>query len=247
MDSSDLKKIRLYETSLPYASVKIQGENLIFAVPNEKCLFFASTIASREPDTLAWLDDLTPADIFFDVGANNLVFSLIAAKLYRTPTFAFEPHFASYYVAQLNVLANQLDDLISVYPISLNSELALNYLYLSGVTAGKSLNSFGIKSDSTDPLWSTKASQASIAMSLDTICDSLGRTPTVLKIDVDGLESNIVTGGIRSLRSSKIRKLMIEFNPSNEADISADRLLLKEGYTLDFAGPSGYFYKRRNL
>ena len=245
MDALDFKRITLYEKTLPYASVSFRGENLNFAVPNEKCLYFATSIKSREPDTLDWLDDLTPADIFFDVGANNLVFSLIAAKFYKTPTFAFEPHFASYHVGQLNIMANNLDNLISVYPIALTNELAINCLYLSDVTAGKSLNSFGVKSDSTDPLWSTKASQGSIAMNLDMVCDLLGRTPTVIKIDVDGLESNIIEGGLKVLQSAKVRKLMVEFNPSNQADVLSDRLLTKLGYALDHAGPSGYFYCRR--
>ncbi len=247
MNARDLERIKLYEQSMPYASVTFRGEKLAFAVPNEKCLGFAASIEWREPDTIDWLGDLSEKDVFFDVGANNLVFSLIAAKFYKTVTYAFEPHFASYHISQLNVFANNLQNLITVYPLALTSEVAVNRLYLSDVTAGKSLNSFGVKSDSTDPLKSTKAMQGSVAMSLDTICSLLDKMPTVLKIDVDGLESNIIAGALKVLQSSSIRKLMVEFDPSRKSDLDADNRLSKMGYVLDFAGPSGYFYRRREL
>ena len=54
--------------------------------------FRAITAVSKEPDTIAWIDDFfADGDIFFDVGANVGVFSLYAAKKKHSSVIAFEP------------------------------------------------------------------------------------------------------------------------------------------------------------
>lgn len=244
-NTTDLNKILSYESKVPYANVVYEGISLRLAVPNRKCYYFASSIGTREKDTNHWMRDLTSTDIFFDVGANNSIFSLVASKVHKCRSYAFEPHFASYYVSQLNLFANGLENVMSVFPVAVSDGVGLDFLWLSDRSAGKSLNNFGQMRESDDALWNAVIPQGACSMPLDLIVNKLGVCPTFLKVDVDGIESKIIAGAMNVLDDPSLKKIMIEFNKESSDDMKAFFVLQDKGFVLEFAGPSGYFFKRR--
>ncbi len=62
-----------------------QGSQFTFAVPNGLCRYRADTFSSKEPETLAWIDNFSENSIFWDIGANVGLYSIYAAKKKRVP------------------------------------------------------------------------------------------------------------------------------------------------------------------
>jgi FkbM family methyltransferase len=244
MRSPQLQQALSHERSLPFVEIDYAGKLLRFVIQNEKCFYFATSIATREPDTNSWLETIKSGEIFFDIGANNSVFSIVAAAVHGAHAYAFEPHFASYYVSQQNIYLNGLESSIRLFPLAISSRSGLGELYLSSATAGKSLNNFGKIRPSADPLWNAVKPQASVTMTLNDICRSLGVVPNFLKIDVDGIEAEIIEGASDVLKNPCVRELMIEFNDTSEADVKAAKNLMALGFVLTHKGPSGYFFRR---
>jgi FkbM family methyltransferase len=234
-----------YESRLPFIKVTYKSSTILFAVPNAKCLYFAKSINTREADTNKWLESLRHDDVFFDVGANNGVFALIASKIYGCKSYAFEPHYASYFILQQNIYANKLENLVTLYPLAISKDTTISNLYLSSKTAGKSLNQFGSKLESSNHLWNAVIPQGSVSMSLDKVSELLGIVPTYLKIDVDGIESSIVKGATTILADKRLKRIMIEFNPEKKEDCAAARTLERYQFSLEQKGPSGYFFERK--
>jgi FkbM family methyltransferase len=244
MNQNELDKLLQHEKNLPFYEVTFNNKPLRFAVTNQKCFYFAHSIPTREPDTNEWISKLTKDDVFFDIGANNCVFTILASAIYGARSYAFEPHFASYYISQQNIYSNKLEELASLFPVAVAEETSFGNLYLSSTTAGKSLNNFGDSRPSADPLWNAIKPQASVSMSIDDICAHLGVCPSFIKIDVDGIESKIVKGASKTLKNPSLKEIMIEFDKDKDEDIKAAQKLYDSGFILDIAGPSGYFFRR---
>ena len=84
-----------------FKTCSVRGLSIDLLVTSEIEHYRADTYASKEPDTLDWLDaELNDEDVFFDIGANIGVYSLYAAALNAgCRVFAFEPeaqNFATY-------------------------------------------------------------------------------------------------------------------------------------------------------
>lgn len=247
MSKTELEKILGHEQSLPFCEVSYKGQKLKFAATNPKCYYFAESIDRREPDTNDWMSQITNKDVFFDVGANNSVFAILASGVYGATSYAFEPHFASYYISQKNIYANKLENKVKLFPIAVSEKTSLDSLFLSSATAGKSLNNFGDARPSEDKLWNAVIPQPAVSMSIDEICQQLDTIPTFLKIDVDGIEAKIVEGAMKTLSSPTLKELMIEFDGKKNCDVRAAEKIIDAGFNLDRVGPSGYFFRRYNV
>ncbi|WP_323795999.1 hypothetical protein [Nisaea sp.] len=103
-----LEAIEQYENRLPFFNLQIEGRTMKFAVPNHKCLYFATSLEAREPETNAWIRALPSDALFFDIGANVGIFSILAAASTDASIVAFEPHFANYHALVRTVIANGL-------------------------------------------------------------------------------------------------------------------------------------------
>ena len=246
MDQSQILELLKHEQKLPFFETTYMGKKLRFAATNQKCFYFAESIANRESDTNEWIAKLTPEDIFFDIGANNSVFSIVASAIYGARSYAFEPHFASYHISQQNVYANNLESLMQLFPLAISEKTGLDILFLSSITAGKSLNNFGEARPSTDILWNATKPQPAVSMSIDDICKHLDVIPTFIKVDVDGIEAKIITGAAETLKNPILKEIMIEFDKTRPVDVKAAKKIMDSGFILSFVGPSGYFFRRQS-
>jgi FkbM family methyltransferase len=239
-----LNNLLKHEASLPVCVTNVLGKKLRLATPNPKCFSFAQTVLSREPETTDWIRKMPPESVFFDIGANNAIYALLASLLNQTYSYAFEPHFASYYICQQNIYLNQLEDHVKVFPLAVADQTSLSNLFLSSKTAGKSLNNYGESRPSEDPLWNAVFPQGSVAMSIEEICMHLSIVPDYIKVDVDGLEASIVKGATKTLDDSRLKGMMIEFNSANKDDVQAARTMRKFGFNLERRAHCGYFFRR---
>ena len=183
---------------------------LYFHSLNSLCHFRATTIFTKEPETISWIESMESNSIFFDVGANIGLYSVYAAHR-NVQTFAFEPSPFNIEVLFRNITSNQLNQFCTVLPISLSSETKVDKFFMSrsDMKWGGAHNSvmYDIGYDGNplvDPL-ETKA----ISFSLDEAIEMFQiPNPTHLKIDVDGLEMEILRGAKNSLKA--VKSILIE-------------------------------------
>lgn len=210
---------RIYEQSLPFVTVRFGAHAIRLAVPNQKCLSFAATLHNREPVTNRWIANFRPDEVFFDVGANNGIYSLIATVCQGCRSIAFEPHFASFYVLYQNIFANKVQDRVTAYQLALADEEGFGQIFLSATTAGKSLNQFGAAHPSDQPLWHATIPQGCVSTTLDAFVARTGTVPNHVKIDVDGLEGAIISASAALLRAPELQTILVE--TTTKADIDA--------------------------
>ncbi len=181
----------------------------------------ARTYETKEPETLDWIDShLGSGGVLFDIGANIGVYSLYASK--RAPlaiVYAFEPESQNFARLCQNIVLNGANNIVPCnFPLA--DREVLDYFYVNRLEAGESFHSFSTISDFTGTE-GFALRQGSIATTVDML---VGRhrvpQPTLIKLDVDGLEDRILEGSKCALRSPSLRSLLVEWNYHSAAEIN---------------------------
>lgn len=180
-------------------------------------------------------------DIFFDVGANYGFFVLLAYKLITNfgnggqeaassfAVHAFEPAPSTYNVLSKNIF---------------NKAIQINKFALS---AHKGVTDFVIlkdkKKNGCNSIYNykdlvagqTKSKKFQIIKveteTLDNYCFNNNIIPTILELDVEGSELDVISGGLNIIKSYKPRIIMeIWSKEYNEGHIKAAQMLISLGY-----------------
>ena len=171
-----------------------------------------SQLDRSEPDTIEWLDNFPDEPVvFWDIGANVGVYSLYAALRPDVQVLAFEPGAASYHALNRNIEMNGLDDRITALPVALCADTKIDMLNMDSTEPGGSKHGFGVKIDQLNNVIDIKFHQGAIGFSVDDFVRLFSPPlPTHLKIDVDGLEPDILRGGRKTLLAPTVRSVIIE-------------------------------------
>ena len=235
---------RKYESGMPFVSIDYNETKIKFAIPNEKCLYFALSIAEREPTTNKWILSFSEGETFFDIGANNGVYGLIASMMSKCMVYAFEPHFGSSAVTVQNVFANGISERMKIYPLAISDTTGYGDLFLSATTAGKSLNNFGEARPSADALWNATIPQAAISTTIDDFVRSTGVFPNHIKVDVDGIEPKIIKGAMETIRDPRLMSIRIELDKKSDEHMAIFDILHEAGFTHFLEDEAGIFFFR---
>lgn len=190
----------------------------------------AFTFSSKEPETLDWVDHFQgPNPVFFDVGANVGIYSLYAQQ--RWPDgriFAFEPESQSFAALCRNVYRNCWsggDATIQPFQIAIAKVSHLGSLTVNSMKAGAGASAL----DGDYQFFKSKIFRQGVAAySLDDLVGTHNLPqPNYLKIDVDGLEADILLGAEQVLRSPSLRGLLVEFQYRDEAEVAPQIASLK--------------------
>jgi FkbM family methyltransferase len=194
---------------------------LRFMTPTPLLQWRASSILSKEPDTIQWIDRFEPGDVFWDVGANVGVFSLYAARRRRVQVLAFEPSADNYMVLCRNVEINALEGHIVPYCLALAGNTELGVLNSPSREMGAALHQFGGRGE-TSRYWhgdSNICAQGMIGFTIDDIIRQFRPPfPARLKLDVDGLEWPILQGAGETLRDPRLQSIMVELTLSDQPE-----------------------------
>ncbi len=193
----------------------------------------ATNALHNEPGTLQWIRDcVQPGDVFYDIGANIGIFSLLAAHRAgpNGGVLAFEPHVATVEALLQNIVLNDLGEHVDVLSCALHRESGhLPFLYRS-LAAGSGLSQI----DATrDPFGHDMAPVARELKAVASVDDLLAtrtiRPADVIKIDVDGNEVDVLAG-MRGLLTGpqRPRSLQVEVNPDRRANLL--ELMRSAGY-----------------
>ncbi|HEX7765415.1 MAG TPA: FkbM family methyltransferase [Nitrospira sp.] len=198
-----------YEQLIPNA----QAEGLTFITPNQHCAWRVSTLLTKEPDTIKWLHSMKPGEVLFDVGANIGQYAMIAAKAGLT-VHAFEPEAQNFALLVRNIAINNLSDNCVPWPVALSDRETIEILHLSGLVAGGSCHSYGESKNFKGEEKPFPHRQGSMSTTMDHFAYAQSCYPTHIKLDVDGFEHKVVSGGLECIKHA--RSVLIEINTSYE-------------------------------
>lgn len=174
----------------------------------------ADTYATKEPDTIAWIDAfLQPGDLLYDVGANIGQYALYAAKRLgqNGRAFAFEPEALNYAKLNRNIVLNGLTETVTAYCLAISDRTALDLFYVKSFAPGASLHAYGRPVTQGEKPFPPRNRQGAMGVSLD---DLTGRFalpfPNHIKIDVDGTEERIVQGAGHTLADPRLKSVLVE-------------------------------------
>jgi FkbM family methyltransferase len=189
-------------------------QKMFFSVPNYLALYRCETFATKEPDTLSWIEEMTNDSVFWDIGANVGLYSVYASKYNNCKVFSFEPSVFNLELLARNININNLQDLITIVPLPLTNLMAIQKFKMSNITWGGALSTFGENFDQYgNDLGKPTFEYSFPGFSMDDAKNILNiESPDYIKIDVDGIEHLILEGGVEVLRS--VKSILLEVNDS---------------------------------
>jgi len=221
LGSEDQSRIVEHFFASIVTTIEVNNNVLRFMAATPILQWRARTALSKEPDTTSWIDEFGPNDILWDIGANVGVFSVYAAKLRGVGVLAFEPAADNYMVLCRNVEINELARRVIPYCLAFAKKSSLGVLNSNSSAIGSSLRQFG-DPGVTSQYWPTEIgshAQGMIGFSIDDFIRQFNPTfPTHIKIDVDGLEIDILRGAVATLSDDRMRSIMVELNVGNDVE-----------------------------
>ena len=202
-----------------------QGLEMRFSVPNQLNHFRVTTFATKEPETLEWIDQLPQNSLVWDIGANVGLYTVYAALKRKSRVVAFEPSVFNLELLARNLYLNHLQDRVTLLPIALSDLMGSNKLRMSSTEWG-ALSTFG-----KDIGWDGQPMREIFAfptygLSLDQAVEVLAlEYPDYIKMDVDGIEHFLLQGGPEVLK--QIKGILIEINDDFEEQAGLAKKLLE--------------------
>ncbi len=154
----------------------------------------------KEPETLKWIESFEPESYFADVGANIGQYTLYAASLGHQVR-AYEPQPANYQALLRNIGLNKFHDLVLAFPFAITSKRKVSMIQIGGKDiSGRS----GIQIQQSGNYFVQ-------CLELEPLYD-------YVKIDVDGIELDIVKG--MDPWGGMLKSVLIEVSPGNQKEIT---------------------------
>ena len=209
-----------------------RSHRMVFANPNWLNDYRINTFATKEPETLEWVDSILEGSVLWDIGANIGLYSIYAAKARKCRVYAIEPSVFNLELLARNIFLNKLHNQITIIPLALSDQFGLNMFKMSTTEWGGALSTFGRDFDQNGAPLKDIFQYQILGLSMNDVVSLLRiPQPDYIKIDVDGIEHFILRGGSDVL--AKVNSVLIEINDrfSEQAEES-NRLLRNAGLSL---------------
>ena len=146
---------------------------------------------------------LKPADTFYDVGANVGSYTILAAGVCRASVLSFEPVPKTYNFLKGNISVNNVEELVTTF--------------MAAVGSAKGSISFTKSFDTVNhvvvPNTNDEVDLINVpVISLDEI--KTDNIPALIKIDVEGYETEVIKGMEELLQTRALKAIIIELNGS---------------------------------
>ena len=174
----------------------------------------------KEPGTIQWIiDNLGQSGVFYDIGANTGSYSLVAATLLNSNgrVVSFEPVPSTFIELCQNIQINGFVKQVIPINIPLSEENSVSKFGLNSFIGGVGMH-HGISKDAM-PRYSDQTVFHYLVktQTLDTVVNEFDLPlPTLMKIDVDGPEFEILKGASKILKSECLKSLQIEIDQVNQ-------------------------------
>jgi FkbM family methyltransferase len=207
---------QLAEDLTPMVVQQTKHGEIRFFCPGQLPEWRARTLLTKEPETLEWIEGFADGDVLWDIGANVGAYSLYAGAKGHS-VLSFEPSPSNYYVLCKNIEANQLDDHILAYCVAFAESTRLDTFYMANTDLGGALSSFGEATDWRGQPFNAEFRQAMVGYSVDDFVSRFEpQFPNHIKIDVDGIEDQIVAGAKTTLADRRLKSVLVELDTDRE-------------------------------
>ena len=197
---------------------------------------------AKEPETVAWIEAfLRPGDVFYDIGANVGAYSFVAHAAARDncTVYAFEPGFSTFAALSRNVFLNRCQGRIIPLHLALSDETKMTTFHYSSIIAGDALHSLG-QPPMSGPEGQPQFVQPIPSYRLDDLVSQFALPPpNLIKLDVDGSESSVLRGAIRTLAHPRLRSILVEVDEEQDQSAGIRRSLEGLGLRLQCRHPRG--------
>jgi FkbM family methyltransferase len=193
----------------------------------------------KEPGTCEWIASrVEPGDVFYDIGANIGVYTVLAARRVGPSgkVFAFEPHSATFARLLETISINGLSGIVTACSCALHEQQGFFPFSYFSSEAGSSQSQLNARASVPEGSISSAVVELKFSASLDSLIAAGGFAPADhVKIDVDGNELMILKGMAGLLSGHRPPKsIQVEINPGQRKDI------------LDFMASHGYAAAREH-
>lgn len=186
-------------------------------ITNDITLYRAKTFSTKEPETLRWIDTFGGRGVFYDIGANIGVYSIYHAMKFDNNVFAFEPSLFNLQILAKNIHINNLSDQIIIIPNPVSEANVVADFNLSSIEDGGAHSTFKENYNYLGKKLNINFQYKTLGLSLDNyLKEKLIPPPTIIKIDVDGIEHLILKGADTVLKNSNLISVLIEVHPGFE-------------------------------
>lgn len=142
-------------------------------------------------------------EYFMDIGANIGSYTVLAAGVIGTETTSVEPIPNTYQKLQRNIQVNNLENKAKALNIGLGSQKGV-------LQFTKSLDTVNHVATEDTP------KDQRIDVEIEKLDNIALKVPTLIKIDVEGFETEVIEGGKNIFSSPKQKAIIIELNGSGE-------------------------------
>lgn len=185
--------------------------NYEFFIPNRLNYWRATTLLTKEPETILWIENFDDNSIFWDIGANIGLYTCFAAKEKKSNVVAFEPSPFNLELLSKNVFFNNLSDKITILPISLNDKSKISQFNMTSIESGGAMSTFDKKYGDDGKNFNSTFNYKSLGVSGNDLIKKFNFTkPNYIKIDIDGIEHIVLEGMGEILDETK--SILIEVN-----------------------------------
>lgn len=209
--------------------------NLQIHTPNFLCGYRADTFSTKEPETLAWIDEYGGDGPLYDIGANIGLYSLYYAATKAGNVYSFEPSVLNLKLLAKNIHSNGFDKKIRIIPNPLTDHNDFADFSLSSIDEGGALSSFGVEYGHDGENLNTIFRYQILGLTLDYLLSAkmIKELPQLIKIDVDGIEHLILAGAVDILKNPNLKSLLIEVNDDFQLQANnVNKLLTSSGFYL---------------
>lgn len=142
---------------------------------------------------------LRPEDVFVDVGANMGTYTILASGVCGAYSYSFEPIQSTFERLQANIKLNNLEARTTAIQCALGSSTGeIKFTY---------------QQDTTNHV-ATDQETDIVTVPVNRLDDIVPQTPTLLKIDVEGFETEVIQGAMQHLANPQLKAIIIELNGS---------------------------------
>lgn len=140
-------------------------------------------------------------DLFVDIGSNIGVYTILSSAHCKSKTIAIEPIPNTVEILKSNIKLNNIENLVTVKPFGISKKPEKLFF----TNSLDSINHVKTKLDDENENY--------IEINTDSLDNIIGNVnPTMLKIDVEGFEKEVINGGENTLSNLSLKAIIIELN-----------------------------------
>jgi len=219
---SRLENFRYYILSRHHQTIKITLGDQCFLMalnPRDKGLSKELTLYGfREPHTTNLMGTIIKDDdIIIDIGANIGYYALLESKLAPNGfVYAIEPVRESFDYLKTNVDLNRCTNM-ELFRCAVSDKCGTDVIFIPERRNCASL----LNADEA----TTRKEDVQLTTLDSFVHERVKRCPTVIRMDVEGSESQIIKGALRVLKKSRPLKIVAEVHPSLMSESAYDEML----------------------